>query len=933
MEKKDKEDWVYKGNNFYNNKNYEEAIKCYEKAAQLDPNYAYAFYSLGNALSRLAEINKNVSLYENAFEKYDKAIQLAPNNYYTFVNFANTLSSLAEIKKDVSLYENAFEKYDKATQLNPNDASIFYNWGVAVSGLAKIKKDVSLYENACEKFDKATKIDPNYASAFYNLGIVLFSIAEIKKDVSLYESACEKFDKATKIDLNKISAFVNWGNALYCLAEIKKDVSLYENAFEKYEKAAKIDPNDTSVFVNWGNALSRLAEINKDESLYKSAFEKYEKATKIDPNNASAFYNFGNALSRLAEIKKDVFLYENAFEKYEKATKIDPNNNSFFNNFGNALYNLAEIKKDVSLYENAFEKYDKATQLDPNDASVFYNWGIALSSLAEIKKDVSLYKEAFEKYEKATQLDPNDTSAFYSWGNTLSDLAEINKDVSLYKSAFEKYEKATKINPNKISAFVNWGITFSRLAEMNRDVSLYEDAFKKYDKAAQLDPNDNSAFYNWGVTLLRLVKINKDKDFQKKLKIFDSASEKTDNSDINLFKGAIYFVLYQKEKKQEYENKVKEYFKKSRKSILEILTFLEKDDEEKIIKTEILHSLLDLKTTENGKFFIETIGSQSEEKIKEYKEIYIRSIFIISLLHVNDENEKRVAHYREKNISQKLLFDDTSKFRLNAIDFSNDPSEGKTLLDFLYGKGKNPDDEKLSNEEYEAFAGCFVFDYDNLNMFRLYGKNEHGNEGTGLSHVFKDSFFSKEAKMVLGSPKTDSSDIKNDDTIEKNKLTLFRCIYIDPNPKTKQNIVTVGRKEEYLFYREGIEKKYYKYNTYINKLITLVRKEMKNIKNKARKLDPVIVEQLLLNLRYLVKHVAFKEEQECRILKIHHIRDKEIKITDDYKRMFIEYSPTVSMHIEKIYFGPKAADFDLIKSILKNKSFNITCHKSENPFA
>lgn len=54
---------------------------------------------------------------------------------------------------------------------------------------------------------------------------------------------------------------------------------------------------------------------------------------------------------------------------------------------------------------------------------------------------------------------------------------------------------------------------------------------------------------------------------------------------------------------------------------------------------------------------------------------------------------------------------------------------------------------------------------------------------------------------------------------------------------------------------------------------------------------------------------------------------------DDYKQMYIEYSPTAPKHIEKIYFGPKAESFELFKSILKNKGLPIPCYKSENPLA
>jgi len=234
------------------------------------------------------------------------------------------------------------------------------------------------------------------------------------------------------------------------------------------------------------------------------------------------------------------------------------------------------------------------------------------------------YEEAIKCYEKAAQLDPNDASAFYNWGLALSSQAEISKDASLYESACEKCEKATQLDPNDASAFYNWGVAHFRLAEISKDASQYESACEKYDKATQLDANYAFAFYNWGFALFRLAKINKDEGFQKKLKTFDKASGKIDDPDINLIKGELYFILYQTEKKQEYENEVKECFKKSKKSILEILTFLDRDNEEKIIKTEILHSLLDLKTTEDGKFFIETIGSKPEELLKKYKDIYLK---------------------------------------------------------------------------------------------------------------------------------------------------------------------------------------------------------------------------------------------------------------------------------------------------------------------
>jgi hypothetical protein len=284
------------------------------------------------------------------------------------------------------------------------------------------------------------------------------------------------------------------------------------------------------------------------------------------------------------------------------------------------------------------------------------------------------------------------------------------------------------------------------------------------------------------------------------------------------------------------------------------------------------------------------------------------------------------------------MFFEDYKFRLNAINYSNDPTEGKTLLDYLF-KEKIPTREAL-NTEYGAFAGCFAFNYDSLNQFRLYGKE--GKEGTGISLVFKGSFFSKEAKMAM-----EQLNIKDNDFSKKeedNSHALFRCIYIDP---ITQRIETVGHKEAHLFYRENeekpdkekktdeiIETKIEDYQKYITNTIENVRDKMKELKELVKGLDPVIVGKLLINLRYLTKHIAFKEEQECRIVKICHLSDKKkVKTSDDFKQMYVEYEPVVSNHINKIYFGPKATGMELFQDIMIHKNIHIPYEKSENPLA
>ena len=57
----------------YNQNKYEEAIECYDKAIQINPNYSEAFNNKGLALG---DLNK----YEEALKTANLALFIWPNN-------------------------------------------------------------------------------------------------------------------------------------------------------------------------------------------------------------------------------------------------------------------------------------------------------------------------------------------------------------------------------------------------------------------------------------------------------------------------------------------------------------------------------------------------------------------------------------------------------------------------------------------------------------------------------------------------------------------------------------------------------------------------------------------------------------------------------------------------------------------------------------
>jgi hypothetical protein len=351
-------------------------------------------------------------------------------------------------------------------------------------------------------------------------------------------------------------------------------------------------------------------------------------------------------------------------------------------------------------------------------------------------------------------------------------------------------------------------------------------------------------------------------------------------------------------------------------------------------------------------YFLRVTKEIPDSERNKYKEIYAHSLSLINFLFVSGE---KVVHYTKKAVAQKLLFDEKSKFRLNMATLSNDIKDGKTLCDYLGLENEyqrlQPEkevyflgdvilepryNENSKGEEFGAFIGCFSFNKDCLNQFRLYGKEDE-KEGCGLSLTFWSDFFSLENKLTESSTDTHSS--------------LYRCMYIDPETG---RVVSVGHQEEYMHTKEN-SNEYKKAKLYPNPIfdkipelkqedeeyVKKIRDVVSNVQNElsilkekiqVEGINKSIVFKLLINLRYLTKDVAFKEEQECRIVKILPLTNEQVKISEDYNKMFVEYLD-VREFIKEVTFGPTATGIDLFQDILHKKGLKIQCAQSKLPLA
>ena len=250
-----------------------------------------------------------------------------------------------------------------------------------------------------------------------------------------------------------------------------------------------------------------------------------------------------------------------------------------------------------------------------------------------------------------------------------------------------------------------------------------------------------------------------------------------------------------------------------------------------------------------------------------------------------------------------------SPMRIGSSTYMNDPTEGEGLLELL-----NLQDLELENKAdcpaYNAFFTCFSSRVNDLNQFRLYGK-ENGVEASGCCLVFNKSgdwlkepdisasFKSFTNKQNEGFKETIEADGAG---LEDENLPLYQVAYIayydeyiakekciiwlpnEENPKFGIRLKPVGKNLSWHEFRIGKLKK---------ALEDLIEKS-NNISDEDKK--------ALEYIRYLFKDFAFRDEEEFRLLKIEQIGSDKIKYCETTKSVYLPY---VDIHdiVDEVILG------------------------------
>ena len=148
------EAWYIEGHFAYLSDQYDEAIKCYEKAIELNPNHARSYSDLGQIY------HGHKKDYDKAIKYCNKWVEIHPTSPYAYWGLGNVYQYG---KKD---YDEATKYYNKAIELDADFAFLYRDLGDIYKD---IKKD---YDNAIKCYAKAIELYPECKYTCLQMGMI-----------------------------------------------------------------------------------------------------------------------------------------------------------------------------------------------------------------------------------------------------------------------------------------------------------------------------------------------------------------------------------------------------------------------------------------------------------------------------------------------------------------------------------------------------------------------------------------------------------------------------------------------------------------------------------------------------------------------------------------------------------------------------------------
>ncbi len=412
---------------------YGKAFVLYQKALEIDPSNATAYYKIAQIYLKRKEKEKAIYNAQRAIklDETNKYFYLLLADIYTkqsnFANAAETYESMIEKCKKANeyLFELAAiyiyqENYDKALEIYDRIEDTFGLNEQVIGQKQKLYLKQSNLEMAILEGQKLIDANPGEARYVIMLAEILISNNQIEKAIPYLEEL--------------IKNYPDNGRALLILADIYRKKGDLEKSNDYLNKAFSIpDLNIQPKIQVLGSFIQKLP----NDDIEKLALNLCDKLIIAHPDNPKSFELKGDLNMRLEK-------EEDALLAYKKAIELGASN---FNTWQNVLQMEIKLEK----FDDAIKDGEQALELFPNQAGIC--WFLGTAYLA--KKD---YDSAVEVLERGKKLS-NSNEEFKSFFN--AQLGDTYNNLMMHEKSDDAYEAALDHNPDNDHVLNNYSYFLS----------------------------------------------------------------------------------------------------------------------------------------------------------------------------------------------------------------------------------------------------------------------------------------------------------------------------------------------------------------------------------------------------------------------------------------------------------------------------------------
>ena len=522
--KLDAKELLLAGISLYSLNKYPEALAVCERALEIDPEWAIAWYIKAIILKQLDRsrealdwldscpepddqyipMARGTSLYaleryEEALIIFDQILEILPDDLTALENKGNTLRKLKRNPE-------ALDCYNKYLAINPDNTAIWWNKATTL-------EDLEEYEEALIWCRKYTEARPGDYDGWFKMGFVLTHlyrfdegldwynrflevnpddpVAWLNKGISLnilkrFDEALDCFDKVIALEPDKCKAWVEKADSLY-------ELNRYREALDCLNRALELNPADDEAWYKRGLVLFRLEK-------YTEVISDCDRALDINPHSVDAWVCKLRALEKSAG-------REVALSQYDRALEFCPNGWELWAEKGRVLNGLGR-------YTEALPCFDRALEIRTDEYFPWLRKGIALYKLGN-------YQEALFCCDKALGLNTFDETSlvWYYKGLILDKLGR-------YGEAVEAFGQTVNLNPEQASYL-------SCQARSLYHMGSYAEAVALCDRTLAIDPEETWGLEYKGKCLIMLghtaegtACLKKLLELDPELDIWDDFSEK-----------------------------------------------------------------------------------------------------------------------------------------------------------------------------------------------------------------------------------------------------------------------------------------------------------------------------------------------------------------------------------------------------------------------